>query len=160
VTAVAAIALGCYAKSETTSTTETGASMSSSSAPPATGETPPTERSLYERLGGEPAIRAVVDDFVANVAADARINRFFAGTDIDKLKMHLVNQIGQASGGPLQYTGRDMKTTHAGMGLTNADFDALVEDLVKALDKHNVPAREKSELLAVLGPMRSDVVEK
>lgn len=117
-------------------------------------------RSLYDRLGGEAAIKAVVDEFVANVAADTRINKWFEHTDIDRLKGNLVNQIGQASGGPQVYTGRDMKTAHAGMGIDDPAFDALVENLVKALDKFSVPQQEKDELLAVLGPMRSDIVEK
>ena len=70
------------------------------------------EKSLYERLGGKAAITAVVDDFVGRVAADNRINSFFATTDIPRFKMNLVNQICEASGGPCKYTGRDMKTTH------------------------------------------------
>jgi hemoglobin len=72
--------------------------------------------------------------------------------------MHLVNQIGQATGGPEKYTGRDMKTAHAGMMITKAHFDALVEDLVKALDQFKVPEREKNELLGLLGPMEKDIV--
>jgi hemoglobin len=116
-------------------------------------------KSLYDRLGGKEAITAVVDQFVANVAADARINGRFATTDIPKLKRHLVDQVCMAAGGPCIYTGRDMKTAHAGMKITNADFDALVEDLVGALDKFNVPKREQQELLALLGPMKKDIVE-
>jgi len=118
------------------------------------------EKSLYERLGGKKAIVAVVDDFVANVGADTRINKFFAATDLAKLKMHLVNQICEASGGPCKYTGRTMKEAHEGMGVSTADFNALVEDLVKALDKHKVGEKEKNELLSVLGPMKTDIVEK
>ncbi len=117
-------------------------------------------RSLYDRLGGEAAIKAVVDEFVAIVAADTRINRWFENANIDRLKENLVNQIGQASGGPQVYTGRDMRTAHAGMGIDGPAFDALVENLVKALDKFSVPQQEKDELLGVLGPMRSDIVEK
>ena len=117
-------------------------------------------QSLYERLGGEAAIKAVVDQFVANVGADTRINQYFANADLDRLKGHLVNQIGQAGGGPQVYTGRDMKTTHAGMGIDDPAFDALVEDLVAALDKFAVAEQEKNDLLAVLGPMRADIVEQ
>lgn len=120
--------------------------------------TQPGQAKLYDRLGGRPAITAVVDAFVANVAADTRINRFFANTDIPTLKMHLVNQIGEATGGPEKYTGRDMKTAHAGLMITKADFDALVEDLVKALDQFKVPEQEKNELLGLLGPMEKDIV--
>lgn len=118
-----------------------------------------TPRSLYDRLGGKTAISAVVDQFVANVAGDSRINGRFATTDIPKLKGHLVDQICMAAGGPCIYKGRDMKTTHAGMNISNADFGALVDDLVKALDTFKVPAREKEELLGLLGPMKKDIVE-
>jgi hemoglobin len=115
--------------------------------------------SLYDRLGGKPAITAVVDQFVANVAADSRINARFATTDIPKLKGHLVDQLCGATGGPCTYTGRSMKTIHAGMRITNDEFNALVQDLVAALDKFNVPLKEKSDLLALLSPMKQDIVE-
>ena len=117
-------------------------------------------KSLYDRLGGKGAIIAVVDTFVAKVGGDKRINNYFASTDLTKLKLHLVNQICEASGGPCQYTGRSMKQTHAGMGVTDAAFGALVEDLVAALDHHKVGKAEKDELLGVLGPMKNDIVEK
>src|SRR6266516_3295778 len=118
------------------------------------------EKSLYDRLGGKPNITAVVDDFVVRVAADHRINRFFANTDVPSFKAKLVDQICEASGGPCKYTGKDMKTTHAGMGVTDADFDALVGDLVATLDKFKVPEKEKGELLGVLGPMKKDIVTR
>lgn len=92
------------------------------------------------------------------VANDGRINGKFANADIPRLKALLVEQICSASGGPCTYTGRDMKTTHAGMAITNEQFDALVGDLVSALNKFNVPEREKKELLGALGPMRKDIV--
>ena len=117
-------------------------------------------KSLYERLGGKGAITAVVDTFVGKVGADTRINGYFASTDLVKLKTHLVNQICEASGGPCQYTGRTMKQTHAGTGVIDAAFGALVEDLVAALDHHKVGKAEKDELLGVLGPMKKDIVEK
>lgn len=119
-----------------------------------------TDKPLYERLGGKPAITAVVEDFVDRVAADDRINGKFASTDIPRLKMLLVEQICQASGGPCTYPGRSMKATHAGMGVSNADFDALVGDLVATLNKFKVPEREKKELLGALAPMKKDIVEK
>ena len=118
------------------------------------------EKSLYDRLGGKPAITVVVDDFVGRVAADTRINGKFATTDIPRLKMLLVEQICQASGGPCTYTGRSMKATHAGMGVSSAEFDALVGDLVATLNKFKVPEREKNELLGALGPMKGDIVER
>jgi len=118
------------------------------------------KKSLYERLGGIDAIRAVVDDFVANVAADKRINAFFAHTDIDRLKHNLVDQICQGTGGPCTYTGRSMKDAHAGMGVRNRDFNALVGDLGKTLKKFKVPKRETNELVAIIAPMRKDVVTR
>jgi hemoglobin len=126
---------------------------------------PQSQKSLYDRLGGKAAIVSVVDDFVANCAADARINRFFTATAADKnrlaaFKNKLVDQICEASGGPCKYAGRDMKTAHAGMGISNADFNALVEDLTKSLNKFKVAKAEQDQLLGVLGPMRTQIVEK
>ena len=107
-----------------------------------------TDKPLYERLGGKPAITAVVEDFVGRVAADSRINGKFANTDIPRLKMLLVEQICQASGGPCTYAGRNMKATHAGMGVSSADFDVLVGDPVATLNKFKVPEREKKSCSA------------
>ena len=118
-----------------------------------------TMASLYDRLGGKTAIAAVVEEFVGNVAKDNRINGRFATTDIDRLKMHLVNQVCSASGGPCVYTGRTMKDTHAGMRISEKDFAALAEDLVQALNTFKVPAKEQQELLALLTPMKKDIVE-
>lgn len=114
--------------------------------------------SLYDRLGGMTAIRAVVDAFVGRVVADARINSFFRGVDADGLKAKLSDQICQAAGGPCTYQGRTMRDTHRGMNITDAHFDALVEDLVGALNQFSVPARERNELLSALGGMRRDIV--
>ena len=120
---------------------------------------------LYKSLGGKQAITAVVDDFVGRVAADDRINSFFKATAADpkrlaKFKRNLVDQICEASGGPCKYKGKDMKTAHAGMGITSADFDALVQDLLASLDKFMVKDGDKQALLGVLGPMKKDIVEK
>jgi hemoglobin len=119
----------------------------------------PAGKSLYDRLGGKFSISAVVDQFVANMAADTRINGRFAITDIRKLKGHFVDQICMATGGPCTYSGRDMKTTHSGMKISDGDIGALVEDLVKALDMFKVPAQEKGELLGLLEPMKEGIVE-
>ena len=118
------------------------------------------QSSLYQRLGGYPAIKAMMDDFVGNVAADKRINRFFAKTDIPRLKQNLVDQICSGTGGPCIYTGRDMKSAHAGMGVASGHFNALVQDLQKTLRKFKVPKKEQGELLAVLGPMKKDIVTR
>src|SRR5262245_15762127 len=110
--------------------------------PPPPMAAPPAPPSLYQRLGGQQAITAVVDDFVANVAKDKRINRYFRKTDIPHLKMALVDQICQVTGGPCTYTGPSMREVHHNMKVTNKAFDALVENLVKTLNKFNVPQPE------------------
>jgi hemoglobin len=133
-------------------------STPTSTSVPAPGPAAATDPSLYQRLGGQEAITAVVEDFVGNVAADTRINSYFGKVDIPRLKEKLAEQICEGTGGPCKYTGMDMKTTHATLGITSADFDALVEDLIKTLDKFKVPQREKDELLGILGPMKSDIV--
>ena len=115
---------------------------------------------LYDRLGGKPAIQAVVDDFVGNVAGDARINKRFANANIPRLKTMLVDQICEASGGPCKYTGASMADAHRGMNINDAEFNALVEDLVKSLDKFKVPSQEKTELLTALGGMKPQIVNR
>jgi hemoglobin len=117
------------------------------------------EKTLFERLGGEGAISAVIDDFVGRVAADARVNGKFAKSNIDRVKFHLKEQVCAATGGPCKYTGLDMKTSHKNMAVTEGEFNALVEDLVMTLDKFNVPAMEKGELLTALGGMKDQIVE-
>ena len=118
------------------------------------------KKPLYDRLGGKPAITAVVDDFIGNVAGDSRINRRFANANIPRLKTMLVDQICEASGGPCKYTGANMVDAHRGMNITDTEFTALVEDLIKSLDKFKVPAREKTELLTALGSMKPDIVNR
>jgi hemoglobin len=113
---------------------------------------------LYDRLGGTPAITAVVDDFIANVAADPRLSPRFAGVDVPRLKGLLVDQICQATGGPCTYRGRSMLDAHRGMQITDAEFGALVEDLVKSLDRFKVPAPEKTELLTALAALKPQIV--
>ena len=116
--------------------------------------------SLYTRLGGKPAIRAVVEDFVGNVANDGRINKFFAKTNLPHLRYLLTEQICQGTGGPCRYKGRNMKEAHKTLGIAGMDFGALVEDLQQSLKKFGVPAREQGELLAILGPMKRDIVTR
>jgi hemoglobin len=114
---------------------------------------------LYERLGGYDAIQAVVDQTITNVAADRRINKFFAHADIPHLRRSLADQICAAAGGWCIYTGRDMKTAHAGMHIHSRHFNALVQDLGMALSKFKVPAKEQHELVAILAPLKGDIVQ-
>jgi hemoglobin len=115
---------------------------------------------LFERLGGKPAIEAVVDEFLKRVAKDERINAGFAVGNPPRLRQRLIELVCMGSGGPCVYSGRDMKKAHEGMHVTGEQFDALVGHLVGALDKFKVPAAEKNELLGVLGPMRAQIVEE
>ena len=117
------------------------------------------QKSLYERLGGKDAISAVVDDFAGNVLADTRINKKFAKSDPARLLANLKDFVCFATNGPCRYTGLDMKTSHKNMGTTAGEFTALVEDLIKTLDKFKVPEKEKNELLSALAGLRGDIVE-
>ena len=127
------------------------------SAPPEMSSGP----TLYQRLGGRDALKGVVDDFVANLVADPRVSGRFKGLQpvaVFKLQTDLADQICDATGGPCAYLGRDMKAVHAGMKITDAEWTATVEDLVKSLNKFKVGAKEQQELLAILGPMKKDIV--
>ena len=114
--------------------------------------------SLYQRLGGQAALVAVVDDFVGRVAADERINDFFEGVDIPQLKTRLVEQICAGTGGSCVYTGGDMQTVHDEFSIESRHFNAMVEDLVASLNHFNVPPTEQNELLAILSAMKCDIV--
>ncbi len=121
------------------------------------------KKSLYTRLGGYDAIAAVVDDFIGRLVADKRFSRFFVGHSEDSLKkirMHVIDQLCAAAGGPCFYIGRDMKTSHHGLGITSDDWDASAKHLVESLDKFKVPQAEKDELLAFVGTLKKDIVDK
>ena len=120
----------------------------------------PPQASLFDRLGGMPAITAVADKTVERSASDPRTRRSFEGVKLAGLKKGLSAQICEASGGPCKYEGDSMAQVHKGLDITAAEFDALVEQLVDTLDQFKVPAREKNELLQLLGPMKSDIVTK
>jgi hemoglobin len=124
----------------------------------AAADTAAAPRSLYDRLGGISAITTVVDSFIARAAADARINKKFAKSDVPRLRFHLIEQVCNVTGGPCDYTGRDMPNAHRNMGVTDGEFDALVEDLTATLDQLRVPVAEKNELLGILGPLRGQIV--
>jgi hemoglobin len=121
------------------------------------------ERSLYERLGKEAGLTKIVDDFVEAVVKNdkypPKLKDHFKRPDVAILKKKLVDQIGQATGGPQVYTGKNMKDAHKGLGITEADFNALVSSLTAALAKNKVAEKERDELLGLLGPMKGDIVE-
>ena len=121
------------------------------------------QKSLYDRLGGYNAVAAVVDDFVGRLIADKQFERFFAGHSIDskkRIRQHIVDQLCAAAGGPCIYTGRTMKDSHAGLGITEAEWDAAAKHLVASLDKFKVGEQEKKELLDFVTTLKGDIVEK
>jgi hemoglobin len=130
-----------------------------------------SEPTLYDRfravdttgapVQGRSAIGVVVESFVANMVADSRVNARFKDMKPEvrgRLTSSLADQLCQAAGGPCSYYGKDMKTVHQGMKITEAEWNATVENMVKALDKHKVAEREKKDVLAALGPMKGDIV--
>ena len=123
---------------------------------PAAAQTAP--KTLYERLGGQQALTAVVGELWSVVAADARINRYFAQTRPEVFAGQLVDFLCQASGGPCQYKGKDMMAAHTGMRLTDGDFTALAEDTALVLDRFKVPSQEKGEVMNMLGGLKPVVV--
>jgi hemoglobin len=125
----------------------------------------PVTATLWDRLGGQAGVARVVDDFVAIAAADPKVNfdrggkvKLDPGT-VDRTKKGLIEFISQATGGPLRYTGPGMKEVHKGMGITNAEFDASVADLRKALQKNNVKPADADALVQIVQTTRKDIVE-
>ena len=121
--------------------------------------------SLYDRLGGMPAIRAVVDDLVVRILSDARVNQWFAHAAADPerataYKAKLADFVCQATGGPCKYAGMDMVTAHNGRGVTMEAFNSVVEDLSATLDKLKVPEKEKQQLLGLLAPLKAAIVQR
>src|SRR5215831_19163286 len=117
---------------------------------------------LYKRLGGYDAIAAVSDEFIARLASDKQLVRFLVGLSTDsqkKLRQHVVEQLCEATGGPCIYTGCTMKTSHAGLAITESDWQATVNHLIAALDKFKVPEKEKNELLAIASSLKPDIVQ-
>ena len=127
---------------------------------PASGQ---AQRTLYERLGGYSAISAVVDDFEDRLFVDPTVGKYFVGmgTDTRELfKQKTTNLVCNATGGPCKVISRSAKTTHAGLGITNAEFDIVVGHLSESLDKYKVPAAEHKEVMAIIETLRKDIVER
>lgn len=121
------------------------------------------EKSLYERIGGYNALAAVVDDFITRLVTDKQFEKFFSGHSNDskkRIRQHILDQFCAATGGPCLYLGRDMKVTHSGLGITNAEWDAAAKHLVASLDKFKVPEKEKGEVLSFVTSLKKDIVEK
>jgi len=121
------------------------------------------EKSLYHRLGGYDAIAAVSDEFIARLAADEQEKRFFTGFSNDsklRIRQLLIDLVCKSTGGPCVYIGRDMKTAHAGSGITKSDWDRSLKIFGDVLNKFQVPQKEQQELAALLLPLEKDVVDR
>jgi hemoglobin len=121
------------------------------------------EKSLYQRLGGYDAISAVVNELAVRLVTDRKLGVYFKGLSNDskrKLIAHLTDFVCSATGGPCIYTGRDMKTSHEGLGITEEEWDRFVRITKEVLDKFKVPAREQQEFLQAVAPLKSVIVEK
>ena len=130
---------------------------------PAQAQSSSAAPSLYKRLGGYDAIAAVTDDFLGRLAADKQMSCFFVGVSADslrKLRQHVVDQLCEASGGPCYYFGRSMKTVHAGLGITDSDWQITVKHLTATMDKFKLPDKERNEILTLFASLKSDIVEK
>lgn len=120
-------------------------------------------KSLYDRLGGYNAISAVVDDFAPKLFGDPKISRFFVGMSTDtkeSFKQKNKNLVCNVTGGPCQIISRPAKTAHAGLGISEGDFNVVVQHLVDTLNKFKVPDVEQKELLGIIGTLKPDIVEK
>jgi hemoglobin len=127
-------------------------------------QTPAPAKSLYERLGGQPAIQAVASGLVDRILADTRVNKWFAhaASSPENTKLYkekLAAFICRSTGGPCTYTGQDMVTAHKGRGVTNEAFNAVAEDLSGLLDQLKVPAKEKAEVMTLVGSLRPSIVQ-
>ncbi len=123
----------------------------------------PAKKSLYERLGGYEAISAVVNDFAEKLFKDPQVGAFFKGMGTDTRKSFIqknINLVCNVTGGPCKVLSRPAKTVHAGLGITESDFNVVVNHLVDTLDKFKVPAKEKKELLDIIGTLKPDIVEQ
>ena len=121
------------------------------------------KETLYKRLGGYDAIAAVTDDFIGRLFADKAFERFFVGISTDskmRLRQNIVDFFCKETGGPCYYMGRDMKTAHAGIGITKAEWDKATLHLAAAMNKFNVPQPEQDDFVALILPFEKDIVEK
>lgn len=116
---------------------------------------------LYEKLGGYDTITEIIDDIFVRTAANKQLNRFFVGMGTytkERTKQRVVELLCVTTGGPCFYTGRDMRTTHAGLNITENDWQIAVNIIGETLTRFNVPEQEKGDAFAALSRLKSDIV--
>ena len=116
------------------------------------------ESSLYDRIGGEKGARAITEDIWNNHSKNPIVNNRFANSDPAYVKQKVYEIVVASTGGPVKYTGKDMLTTHAGMNISDMEFNAVVDDVLKAFEMHNVGIQERNEVLAILWSVKDQVV--
>ncbi len=116
-----------------------------------------SEASLYERLGGGDKIREIVADIWTNRTSNPLIKNRYAGSDGDKVKQVVWEFFCAGTGGPQQYSGEDMLTAHKGMNISDEEFNAVIDDVLAALDKNNVGKKERDEVLVILYSMKEEI---
>lgn len=124
--------------------------------------TQPAEQSLYVRLGGYDAVAAATDDLLARLQADPQLGGYWKGASHDnrrRARQLIVDFLTEAAGGPAFYTGRDMKTSHAGMGISQSDWEVFLNHTRATLDHFGVGEREQADVFAALDGLKDDVVE-
>ncbi len=121
---------------------------------------PAKDDSLYQALGGKPGISRIVEGMLLNVARDERIVAHFRNVNIELLRVQLIDKFCVEAGGPCEYTGDDMVEAHKGQQISRSEFNALVEDLIKAMEAQEVPVPAQNRLLARLAAQRGEVIEK
>jgi hemoglobin len=120
-------------------------------------------KSLYKRLGGYDALAAVTDDFITRLATDKTLGRFFVGASDNsktRIRQLVKDQLCAVTGGPCMYIGRDMKTSHKGLGITEEDWNIAVKHLLATLTKFKVPEKEQNEVAGAISGLKADIVEK
>lgn len=124
----------------------------------ACAQQPPKDDSLYRDLGAMPGITRIVEGMLLNIARDERIVERFRRVDIQRLRNKLIEQFCVEAGGPCTYTGDSMAESHKGQHISRSDFNALVEDLIKAMDSQGIAVPVQNRLIARLAVMRGEVI--
>jgi hemoglobin len=118
------------------------------------------QQTLYQRLGGAPVVSSIVDSFIVRFSDDTRVAPTFRKTDIEKFRRLINEQICNLTGGGCKYTGRDMKSSHEGLHITESQFNAIVEDLEEAMTLQRIPIELQNEVIAKLAPLRGDIIRR
>ena len=127
-------------------------------APAASQKAPAASRSLFERLGGQAGIEAVVDALLVNIGADSRIKQYFNNLDQVRFKTNNVAFLCEKTGGPCTYTGGEIKRVHKSLQVTSEDFNAMMETIGKTLDEKSVAEADKKELMDLMASFKADIV--